>query len=256
MALVRDSAVCVRKFAFSETSQILSLLTREHGLQRVLAKGAHRRTKAGASKFDGGIDLLDGGVAVFNHAPQKDLPPLTEWTLIDGRPGLRKSLRAMHLALYAAEMCELLLGEHDPHPAVFDRMAWLLDELASGRREQAFVAFELDLLREVGLLPELARCMHCGRPAAAGRGREAYFSSRRGGVVCRQCADGTPDRRAIDAVLLRLANSIVGLLPKGAPPQRLPELTRRQTDPLNAMLADFLQHTLSRPLKLRAYVMG
>ena len=48
---------------------------REHGVIRLIAKGAHRRTKAGASKFDGGIDLLDLGDAVFSHAPERELCP-------------------------------------------------------------------------------------------------------------------------------------------------------------------------------------
>ena len=59
MALVSDRCVCLRKVAYSETSQILLLFARNHGLVRVIAKGAHRTTKAGASKFGGGIDLLD-----------------------------------------------------------------------------------------------------------------------------------------------------------------------------------------------------
>ena len=58
-----------------------------------IAKGAHRKTKAGASKFGGGVDLLDTGQAVFTDAPERDLATLTEWQLLDGRLELRKSLR-------------------------------------------------------------------------------------------------------------------------------------------------------------------
>ena len=58
MPLVRDRCICLRKVEYSETSQIVALFAREHGIIRLIAKGAHRRTKAGASKFDGGVDLL------------------------------------------------------------------------------------------------------------------------------------------------------------------------------------------------------
>src|SRR6476659_9272902 len=101
MALARDRCICLRKLDYSETSQILQLFGREYGLLRVIAKGAHRRTKAGASKFDGGIDLLDNGEAVFTHDPGRDLATLTEWTLREGHLGLRSTLRGMYLALYA-----------------------------------------------------------------------------------------------------------------------------------------------------------
>ena len=90
MPLVTDRSICLRKTEYSETSQILTLFTREHGLLRVIAKGAHRRTKAGASKFDGGVDLLDIGSAVFSHDLAKDLSTLCEWGLREGHLALRK----------------------------------------------------------------------------------------------------------------------------------------------------------------------
>jgi DNA repair protein RecO (recombination protein O) len=267
MGLVQDSAICLRKFEFSETSQVLTLLTRSHGAVRVIAKGAHRRTKAGASKFDGGVDLLDLGQAVFSLAPERDLPPLTEWTIRDGHAALRKSLRAMHLALYAAELCGLLIGEHDPHPMVFDQLKHLLAELATTRREEAFVAFELDLLDQAGLLPELGKCVSCAKEVKVESRKEngaAYFSMRRSGVICGQCADalagatvaraGMGDRRPIDARLLRLAAGIMGLPRVQGIAQRLPKLTRRQSDPINALLADYVQHSTGRGLKVAKYV--
>src|SRR5687767_3033671 len=122
MALVHDRCVCLRRTAYSETSQILTLFSREHGILRAIAKGAHRRTKAGASKFDGGVDLLDGGDAVFIHDAAKELSTLTEWNLREGHLGLRNTLRGMYLGLYAGELVSRLFEEHDPHPELFDRL--------------------------------------------------------------------------------------------------------------------------------------
>src|SRR5687767_12432804 len=162
MPLVHDRCICLRKVAYSETSQILMLVARQHGLARVIAKGAHRVTKAGASKFGGGIDLLDHADAVFTHDPAKELGTLTEWHLCEGHLELRGSLRAMYLAQYAAELVGLLIEEHDPHPDLFDRLEHLLAELPTARQEEAFIAFELDLLRETGYLAELGACVACG----------------------------------------------------------------------------------------------
>src|SRR6476660_2778947 len=116
MPLARDRCLCLRKVEYSETSQILVLFAREHGIFRAIAKGAHRRTKAGASKFDGGVDLLEVGDAVFSHDPARDLTPLTEWHLREGHPELRRSLRGFYLGLYAAELIGRLVEEHDAHP--------------------------------------------------------------------------------------------------------------------------------------------
>jgi len=255
MALSRDRCVCLRKIEYSETSQILLLFGREHGLLRVIAKGAHRRTKAGASKFDGGIDLLDVGDAVFTFDPARDLNTLTEWGLREGHLELRGSLRALYLAQYAAELVALLFEEHDPHSAVFDRLLAMLPELATPRAEETFLTFQLDLLRESGYLPELSGCAECGFPA--GDYDFAYFSPRRGGVVCRNCEGAVPDRLAFDLRLLRLMQGVLKL-PRdngAATPERMPRLSRHQTDPINRLLADHVEHTLGRRLRMSKYVL-
>src|ERR1700677_1632098 len=114
MFVAAEHCICLAKFEYSETSQILSLFSREHGIVKVMAKGAHRRTKAGASRFDGGIDLLDTGQAVFTNTdnPQA-LATLTDWKLRDGHLDLRGNLRGLYLALYAIELVSLLFEEHD-----------------------------------------------------------------------------------------------------------------------------------------------
>lgn len=260
MPLARDRCICLRKLDYSETSQILLLFGRDHGLLRIIAKGAHRRTKAGASKFDGGLDLLDIGEAVFIFDAAKELNILTEWGLREGHLELRDSLRAVYLAQYAAELIALLFQEHDAHPALFDRLVETIPELATPRAEEAFLAFELDLLRESGYLPELGHCGECG--ASAGDGDEAYFSPGRGGIVCRNCEGAVPDRLSLDARLLRLVQGVLRLPRNGngssspGMPQRLPRLTRRQTDPINRIFAGHVEHTLGRRLRLSPYVLG
>jgi DNA repair protein RecO (recombination protein O) len=256
MPLEHDRCICLRKVEYSETSQILTLFGRRHGRVQLIAKGAHRRTKAGASKFDGGIDLLDLGEAVFSHAPERDLCPLTEWHLVDGHLELRRDLRSMYLALYAAELVNLLIEEHDPHVELFDRLEQTLSELASPRVEEAFLTFQMDLLREAGYVPELSGCVECGARDFAGDDR-VFFSPNRGGVVCRNCEGASPDRIEIDPRLLRIVAAIVSLprQTNGAV-QRLPRLTRHQTDPINHLLADHVEHTLGRRLRMPRWVVA
>jgi DNA repair protein RecO (recombination protein O) len=254
MPLVRDRCICLRRTEYSETSQILTLFSRAHGTVRTMAKGAHRRTKAGASKFDGGVDLLDNGDAVFIHDPAKDLATLTEWTLREGHLGLRTTLRGMYLGLYAGELVGRLVEEHDPHPELFDRLEATLGELATPRQEQAFLAFQLDLLRETGYLAELSACSSCGLPVSD---REpCFFSPSQGGVVCRNCEGVIHDRSPFDPRLLRLLQGILRLPRTNGSAQRLPQLTRHQTDPVNRLFADQVQHTLGRRLQLAPYVLA
>ncbi len=246
MSLVQDRCICLRRMEYSETSQILWLLSRQYGLQRLIAKGAHRKTKAGASKFGGGVDLLEVGDAVFTLRPDRDLATLTEWNLRDGHLQLRRTLRGLYLAQYAGEMTSLLFEEHDPHPEVFDRLEQILADLSTPRLEESFVAFELDLLRDAGLQPALANCTSCGNALASSDA--GYFSAAQGGVLCRDCEGSFPDRLVLEPGLIGIVQNILLL------PNRLPRLTRRQSDPINRILARHMQHTLGRELRLAQYV--
>jgi DNA repair protein RecO (recombination protein O) len=253
MPLSSDRCICLRKVEYSETSQILSLFGRGHGVMRVIAKGAHRTTKAGASKFGGGIDLLDIGDAVFTLDLEKQLGTLTEWKLTEGHLALRRNLRAMYLAQYAAELVGFLIEEHDPHAELYDRFEPMLGALATPYQEEAFLAFELDLLRETGYLAELTACISCNNPLSP---REpAFFSTARGGVVCRSCEGRIPDRMAVDPRLLSMTQLILKL-PRNAATTTLPRLTRHQTDPINRLFAEHIEHTLGRRLRLPAYVLN
>lgn len=247
MPLVSDRCICLRKTEFSETSQILVLLAREHGLVRVMAKGAHRRTKAGASRFDGGIDILDIGHAVFNSDSSRELSLLTDWKLQDGHLALRANLRSLYLAVYAAELLGLALEEHDPHPEMFDLMERVLSDLSTPQVEEAFLLFELGLLREAGFMPELSLCVACQKPV--GDRGEIHFSPSRGGVICGNCYSAIADRIPVDVRLLRLLRMIQDS------PHRLPRLTRHQTDPINHLLLQHMEHMIGRRPKSAVYIL-
>jgi DNA repair protein RecO (recombination protein O) len=252
MPLASSRAICLRKTEYSETSQILTLLTRDQGIIRAIAKGAHRRTKAGASRFDGGIDILDLGDAVFTADTSRELAILTDWKLQDGHLGLRKNLRSLYLAIYAADLVSTLLEEHDPHSEVCDMLQKILVDLATPSLEETFLAFQLDLLQEAGFTPEFGICVNCSKPISDRD--DVYFSPSRGGVVCRNCHVTFADRIPFDIRLLRLIRMIQS--PTSGQPRRLPRLTRHQTDPLNNILIEHLEYSLGRPPNSAYYILA
>ncbi len=65
-----------------------------------------------------------------------------------------------------------LLARHDPHPALFDAYAQALPELAAAHDagvQAALRAFELILLREIGVLPDLGLVTLTQQPLEAAR---------------------------------------------------------------------------------------
>ncbi len=186
MAAITDEAICLRRLDYSETSQVLVVLTRHHGKQRLIAKGIKRARKA---QTPVGIDLLEHGQATFvpRSAGSEALAPLTEWKQQDQFGGLRTHLVRIYAAQYAVEITNLLTEQGDPHPVAFDALldlfGCLSDEAVLPIR--AVVRFQTQLLREVGLMPQLDLCVSCGGTVSGRVG--VFISAREGGVLCGDC---------------------------------------------------------------------
>lgn len=181
MASIRGDAICVRHWDFSETSQTVSLLLREHGLLRGLAKGARREKGA----FSGGIELLTRGHVVGIVKPSGALATLTSWDLSETFPAVRASFRAYSEAMFMADLAGHLLRDGDPHPGVFDALAAGLRALPGG---SVVLAYQWALLSECGYAPELINDVRAGAPLAPA---ETYaFMPGLGGLVADRGGEG------------------------------------------------------------------
>lgn len=187
-----DQAICLRAIDFSETSQVLSLLTREEGVVKLLAKGSKRPK----SKSGGRIDLFSEGRCVYAPARRKDLGTLMEFAETDSHLKLRGQLPRLNAGLMAMELTAALLAEGDAQPAVFDLLHNALARLeAPDSAPRAVLAyFQYRLIRLAGLLGDMAACTGCGATVSAGG---LYFSSSAGGMLCRRCEGGATEKRAV-----------------------------------------------------------
>lgn len=235
MALVKDSAIVLRRLDFSETSQVLAVFTRDHGQQRVIAKGVKRGTKSRAGI---GIDLLEKGDIVFSARPGKEdrLSTLTEWRQRDGYRHLRVDLSRLYSAEYAADVTVQLTEAHDPHPGLFEAIDAFLASLADRPAPDALATYLWQLLREIGLRPQMDACVGCGRSVTADE--TLYFSSHQGGTVCHDCEPRAVEKR-------RLSKETAQLLADAE------ETVSGRAFPL---LDYHLRETMGRPSKLSALV--
>ncbi len=185
----RDRAICLRAVDFSETSQVLHLLTREAGVVHLLAKGSKRPK----SKTGGRIDLLAEGEVVYIPSRGEGLGTLVEFSERSGHAALRRRLADLNAALYMAETTAMLLAEGDPHANVFDLLSAALHRLDRGEAPTRAVLayFQWRAMRYVGLLGTMDRCVACGGPLGAAG---VYFSSREGGPLCRNCESARTEK--------------------------------------------------------------
>lgn len=175
-----QSAYVLHQWAWSETSAILDLFTRERGRVAAVARGAKRpysqlrsvllpfqgiQVTLSRSRADGGGDdrlRADDGDEVLT---------LRSAEFGGGSPVL--PAERLLTGFYLNELLMKLLARHDPHPHLFDTYADAIDALAAvhaGDDEPVLRAFELALLRETGVLPELDRCTVTQQPLRPDRG--------------------------------------------------------------------------------------
>lgn len=200
MPAIKDDALVLRRLDYSESSQVLVVLTRTHGLRRLIAKGAKRSTK---TRFVPGIDLLERGWVVFLPGSRGDshLGTLTEWLQTEAYLGLRTALPQWYAAQYAADVTVAAMEEAEPHVDLFDALAELLGALSAGRPPlPEVVGYQCALLRSLGLWPDLTRCVLCDRVAPPGRA--AYYGFHQGGLVCSQCVPAAGQVRKVGAAVL------------------------------------------------------
>jgi DNA repair protein RecO (recombination protein O) len=165
-------AYLLHRYDWSESSLILDLFTREQGRVVLAAKGAKRpysQLRAVLLPFQR-LNVHYGSRRSPPEAPaQSEVQALrtAEWA---GGPAMLRGA-ALMTGFYLNELLMKLLARHDPHPLLFDAYAQTLPGLGAGEDlhvEAALRAFELVLLREIGLLPALAVVTLTQQPLAAG----------------------------------------------------------------------------------------
>lgn len=178
-----QQAYVLHQYDWSESSLILDLFTREQGRLAVVAKGAKRpysqlravllpfqRIQVTLSKPAKTADGSGAEVVTLRAA---------EWAGGATMP----AGAALFSGYYLNELLLKLLARQDPHPALFDAYAASLPALHANEDEQsqaALRAFELRLLTEIGLLPDLSVSTLTQQPLAPDK---HYMLSAESGVV-------------------------------------------------------------------------
>jgi DNA repair protein RecO (recombination protein O) len=213
MTLVSTPAVVLHTLRYGETSKIVRLLTRDHGVQSAMAKGAHRPR----NKFGGRLQVLSEGIAQIYLKPQRELHTLAEFDVTDEHQGLARDVRRFTAGAALAELV-MRLSPEEPSPEMYQLVQAGLASLASGPKEDIEEIALRVLWSVVGLLgfaPSMDACARDGRQIPAGG---AAFSVDDGGLVCRACAAGRatsrlgPDDRRVLTVFVEQSDDPVGPL--------------------------------------------
>ncbi|MGI6721935.1 MAG: DNA repair protein RecO [Anaerovoracaceae bacterium] len=147
-------------------------------------------------------------------------------------------------ASYCLELVDKLLEEGEPAPGLFNLTCDLLAEMEKrrGRYLTLVLAFEVKALRQIGYLPELDRCVSCGKEKEA-----AAFNVPGGGIMCADCAKYTKNTNR-DLLIYDIDFGIVNVLKYflGHPLESLEKLALKEENIslIRTILREYLRYHL------------
>jgi DNA repair protein RecO (recombination protein O) len=239
MALVTSPATILKTYEYSETSKILRLLSRDHGLCSVIAKGA-RRPK---SRFGGLLEPFTDGIATFYAKEGRELHTLSGFELLRERQALGNELIRYAGAGILTEMV-LRFAPSAPDLELFTQLGCGLDRLLDeqGDLEIAILEETWKLVAYLGFGPSVDLCAACGEVPA--EEETAHLDLVDGVIICHRCRPQTRDLH-LRALGPEARIELAALLAVGAPLDRL-STARSQRD----LLREFIAYHLAehRPL--------
>lgn len=146
--MLDEPAFVLQSHDWSESSQIIDVLSRHHGRVVLVGKGVKRPT----SQFR--AVLLPFQRLHLSWGGEADVKTLKQAQWHSGH--VLPQGEALMAAYYVNELLLKLLARDDPHSDVFDHYATTLEQLlGNAPRAHVLRAFELCLLKEAGYLPAL-----------------------------------------------------------------------------------------------------
>ena len=244
MTAEQTTAIVLRTVEFSETSLIVTLLTRDFGRVSAIAKGA-RRPKG---PFEGALDLLAVCRVVVIRKSSDTLDLLTEAKLHRRFRGAERSLQRVYAGYYVAEMLRLQTDEHDPHPEVYDLALQTLNEIdGTGDVASSLAYFDAQSLRMLGHAPGTDRCTVCGNEVASTP--RLAFALIAGGIVCTDCRPRQHNtisvRREVIEEIKRLQSPATAL-PTAVPSQLYGEL--------RAVINRYIENMLGQKPRMQSFL--
>lgn len=184
MPTYRDEALVLRTHKLGEADRIITMLTREHGKLRAVARGVRRTS----SKFGGRLEPFSHVDVQFAQGRSLDVVAQAEGIDAFGEPlvGDYEAYTCGTVMLETAD--RLVTEEREPALQQFRLLCGALRTLGRGTPDgprpptMVLDSYLVRSLSVAGYAPALDCCARCGR-----EGQHEFFNPSAGGLVCVDC---------------------------------------------------------------------
>lgn len=195
MGLYRDEGIVLRTHKLGESDRIVSILTRQHGKVRAVAKGV-RKTK---SRFGARLEPPTHLQLLFYEGRELDI--VTQAETVDHFRAIRDDLDRLTRGVSMLEAADQLGLEGEPNEPLFQMLLGALRALANHSGPLVVPGFYLKVLALEGFRPMVDACVECGDEEDL-----VSFDLESGGVRCRAHRRG----QAVSPEAMGLLNDILG----------------------------------------------
>jgi DNA repair protein RecO (recombination protein O) len=158
---VRSDALILATYPLREKDRIVSILTRESGKKRGVARGS----RSPRSAFSGALEPMTEVRVLYFEKDSRELVSINSVDLLRSSFPLSRPLDRALLLSAMAESLQTFVADSEPAESFYRLARHALDALFAGAPSELVSAyFDVWILRLSGLFPNPAECAGCGRP--------------------------------------------------------------------------------------------
>lgn len=177
MNIEEVEGIIVSETSYGETSKIINVITKDHGLIGIMAKGC----KNIKSPLRSVTSKLTYGTFIIYYKEGK-LSTLKEVSVLNSFKNLKKDIVSISYAAYMLELSEGVIKQ-SKNTKIFELLIQSLIKIDEGFDPLVIMnILELKYLDYLGVMPILDQCAICGNKHGI-----VTLSSYRGGYVCDKC---------------------------------------------------------------------
>jgi DNA repair protein RecO (recombination protein O) len=187
--IIKTHGFVLNTIPFKESSMFVSLLTKQNGKVKLIAKGV-RRPK---SRMCGALERFSLDEIIYYRRESKEVYTLSDAVVIQGFDAIRARPEKVNAALVLCEFFDKTLPPEEPHTHAFLLLQDFLAVLTAAGEQQTkstTYAFLLRALPDAGVPPRIDSCVRCHAPIRYNN-KKVDFSIGAGGVVCERDFDDT-----------------------------------------------------------------
>jgi len=239
---LKTQGIVIKRMNYGEADRILTVLTRDLGKIKVMAKGSRRIL----SKLGGSLEPFCLVDFIFHEGRSFYL--VTSASVIKHFENVHTDIEKTSKAFYIGELLDKFLEEKQTHPEVFELFSKYLENLDKADDPILIPVFSAKILENLGFKPVTADCLHCQNKLFP---EQNYWDDIEGGVICNSCHNKFGHGQKIENDVIKILRLIFS--PKFAVGSKI-NIADSYKNQTGAVLESYIEGVLERELKSKKFM--